>query len=347
MRIDELLKEGESLRETIAETVQPADTIRSFKVYHTSDESRYDLWLLKCQEYLTRYTTPDFCRGFSALASDDITPSNHEKMLSYLIAASQINDEKTEIDAIREAEEAYKKYCEEFGLNPAVSKRLFVEWHTKTVAYLYRLLGEGNVDYQKFKSIDVNQSADELNKLFWAMNSDYNLMLIKAASMESSRVVTPAVIKEKQVEASPNEELAKSEIFISYSHKDVTFKDMLVPHLKVYARQSNSNFWDDTMIGHGEWKKQIEAALKRSNIAILLISDNFLSSDFVINNELPTILKKAESEGTTIVAIVVRPCLFFKSVLSKYQTENPPEQPLSSMSENDIDQLFVKMLSGL
>ena len=348
MRIEELLNEGQTLRDTITETVLPEDTIRSFKIYHSTDEARYDLWLLMCQEYMSRNTTPDFSRAFSAIASGDISPSNHDKMLSFLTAASQIeNNEETEIDAIREAEDAYKSYCEEFANNPAVSKRLFVEWHTKTVAYLYRLLGESNGDYQKFKSIDVNQSAEELNKLFWAINSDYNLMLIKASSVESNRLATTAIIKEVETEEPPVDESVKSEIFISYSHKDAVYKDMLVPHLKVYAQQSNANFWDDTMIGHGEWKKQIEEALKRSNIAILLISDYFLSSDFIINNELPTILKKAESEGTTIVAIVVRPCLFFKSVLSKYQTENPPERPLSSMSENDIDQLFVKMLSGL
>lgn len=347
MRINELLNEGESLRGTITEIAQPEDTIRSFKIYHSTDESRYDVWLLKCQEYLARYTTSDFCRSFSAVASEDVSPSNHEKMLKYLTAASEVNDQKTEIDSIREAEEAYKAEYEQFVNNPAISKRLFIEWHTKTVMYLYRLLGDSNDDYQKFKSIDVNQSAEELNKWFWSINSDYNLLLIKASSMESNRITTPVFIKEEHVKASPKEELTKSEIFISYSHKDTSFKDLLVPHLKVYAQQNNANYWDDTMIGRGEWKKQIEDALNRSNIAILLISDNFLSSDFIINNELPTILTKAEREGTTIVAIVVRPCLFYKSVLSKYQTENPPEQPLSSMSENDIDQLFVKTLSGL
>ena len=211
---------------------------------------------------------------------------------------------------------------------------------------MYRLLGEGNDEYQKYKSIDVNQSADELNKLFWSINSDYNLLLIKAASMESSRISNSNLLADTSIAKMTTNVSIKSEIFISYSHKDVKFKDMLEPHLKVYAQQSNASYWDDTMIGHGEWKQQIEAALKRSNIAILLISDHFLSSDFIIDNELPTILKKAESEGTTIVSIVVRPCLFYKSVLSKYQTENPPEQPLSSMSENDIDSLFVKMLSG-
>mgnify|MGYP003455350402 CR=1 FL=1 len=347
MSIIELLSEGESLRETIVEVAQPVDTIRSFKIYHSTDESRYEVWLLKCQEYLARHTTPDFSRGFSSFASKDITPSNHEKMLRYLTAANQINDEKTELDKIREAEEAYKSGSEQFGSNPAILKRLFVEWHSKTVIYLYRLLGDGNEDYQRIKNIDVNQSAEELNKWFWSINSDYNLLLIKASSMESNRIITPAIIKEEHDEASPKEEPTKSEIFISYSHKDTKYKDLLVPHLKVYAQQNNANFWDDTMIGHGEWKKQIEEALKRSNIAIFLVSDNFLSSDFIINNELPTILTKAVGEGTKVVVIIVRPCMFYKSVLSTYQAENPPEQPLSSMSENDIDQLFVKMLSGL
>lgn len=347
MTINELLKEGESLRNTIREVVQPEDTIRSFKIYQPSDESRYDLWLLECQEYLARFATPDFSRKFAEQSNGEITPSNHDKLLNFLRAASRLNNETSEIDGIREAEQAYSAFCEQLSYNPDVAKRLFIQWHTKTVTYLYRLLGDGNDEYQKFKHIDVNQSADELNKLFWSINSDYNLLLIKASSMDSSRINTNNILAESSsVEISPNISI-KSEIFISYSHKDVKYKDMLEPHLKVYAQQCNASYWDDTMIGHGEWKKQIEAALKRSNIAILLISDHFLSSDFIIDNELPAILKKAESEGTTIVSIVVRPCLFYKSVLSKYQTENPPEKPLSSMSENDIDSLFVKMLSGL
>ena len=347
MGIIELLNEGKSLLETITEISQPADTIRSFKIYQTTEEPRYDLWLLECQEYLARNTSPVFSRAFSVLATEDVSPSNHEKMLNYLTAVSQLESGKTEVDLIREAEEAYKSGCEQFGNSPAVIKRLFVEWHSKTVAYLYRLLGEGNEDYQKFKSIDVSQSPEDLNNWFWTINADYNLMLIKATSMESNRISTPTVIQDAQAAEKANEAPTRSEIFISYSHKDSSFKDLLEPHLKVYAQQNNANYWDDTMIGHGEWKRKIEEALKRSNIAILLVSDNFLSSEFIINNELPTILKKAESEGTTIVAIVVRPCMFYKSVLSKYQTENPPEQPLSSMSENDIDQLFVKMLNGL
>ena len=79
MSIEELLNEGKSLRDTIAETAQPEDTIRSFKIYHSTNEAHYDLWLIKCQEYLSRNTTPDFSRAFSAIASEG-TVSVPEKL---------------------------------------------------------------------------------------------------------------------------------------------------------------------------------------------------------------------------------------------------------------------------
>ncbi len=57
-------------------------------------------------------------------------------------------------------------------------------------------------------------------------------------------------------------------------------------------------FIEPTKIKAGDkWKEKIERALEKSAIAILLISADFLASDFIVDNELPPLLKSAEGKG--------------------------------------------------
>ncbi len=91
-------------------------------------------------------------------------------------------------------------------------------------------------------------------------------------------------------------------VFISYSHEDKAYLDRLRVHLKPLERENLIDTWDDTQIKAGEnWQKVIETALERAAIAILLISPDFLASDFIIDNELPPLLSAAANKGTCIL----------------------------------------------
>ena len=86
-----------------------------------------------------------------------------------------------------------------------------------------------------------------------------------------------------------------SHIFISYSHEDSKYLHRLKVHIKPLERQGLVELWDDTKIKAGDkWEKSIFNALNRSAIAILIISADFLASDFIIENELPPLLEKAK-----------------------------------------------------
>ena len=74
----------------------------------------------------------------------------------------------------------------------------------------------------------------------------------------------------------------KLKVFISYSHKDRVWLDRLRVHLEPLVRDYNLEVWDDTEIDAGkEWSFEIENALKTSQVSVLLISADFLASDFI------------------------------------------------------------------
>ena len=84
-------------------------------------------------------------------------------------------------------------------------------------------------------------------------------------------------------------------------------------------------------------------ALETSRVAILLISANFLASDFIEEHELPTLLERAKAGGTTIIPIILSPCLFTHTSLAAFQAINNPDQPLSKMTHSKQDQVFANL----
>ena len=76
-------------------------------------------------------------------------------------------------------------------------------------------------------------------------------------------------------------------VFISYSRPDRDWLEHLLIFLKPYTRR-NLKIWADPYIQVGdEWRRDISTALSRSCVGVLLVSYNFLASDFIDKEELP------------------------------------------------------------
>jgi len=100
-------------------------------------------------------------------------------------------------------------------------------------------------------------------------------------------------------------------VFISYSHKDETFKDELVIMLASLQRRGIIDAWQDRRIEPGsEWLRSIQAAMNECQIALLLVSSDFLASEFITGNELPELFQKRKISGMRAIPIVVRECLW-------------------------------------
>ncbi|MFI1742862.1 toll/interleukin-1 receptor domain-containing protein [Thalassobellus sediminis] len=140
------------------------------------------------------------------------------------------------------------------------------------------------------------------------------------------------------------DENIRDNVFVSYSHFDKEYLNDIQRHFKPFL--GKINFWDDTKIQPGqEWKKEIEKAISKTKVAILLISTDFLGSEFIATKEIPPLLEAAEKNGAVILTVILKPCLFEEfDTLNKYQAMNPPSKPISKMDENEREELFVNLV---
>ncbi|HXD34446.1 MAG TPA: toll/interleukin-1 receptor domain-containing protein [Pyrinomonadaceae bacterium] len=85
-------------------------------------------------------------------------------------------------------------------------------------------------------------------------------------------------------------------VFISYSHQDEEWLKRLVPHLHALEQAGvGLRVWHDRKIDGGDqWYPEIVEAMEGAAVGILLISANFLSSPFCIQQEVPALLKHQE-----------------------------------------------------
>jgi len=124
-------------------------------------------------------------------------------------------------------------------------------------------------------------------------------------------------------------------VFLCYCHRDVRFMERFEVHIKPQTYRSNIDVWVDTKIRGGQdWRSEIEKALKRAKIAVLLISADFLASDFITKYELPTLLDKAKTDGTVILSVYLSHCYHDPFKLSRFQFINPLDQPLSGLNKH-------------
>jgi len=136
----------------------------------------------------------------------------------------------------------------------------------------------------------------------------------------------------------------RDQIFISYSHADKKLKDELLKHLSPYLRSGAITAWSDEQLAPGgQWFDEIKTALGNTRAAVLLVSPDFLASDFIDKEELGPFLKEAATGGVKILWVPIRASSFEETPLRHFQAVSPPNEPLGAKSKSDRDKAWVKV----
>jgi hypothetical protein len=135
---------------------------------------------------------------------------------------------------------------------------------------------------------------------------------------------------------------AKDQIFISYRHEDTKWREDLEKHLKPYLRAGSIKSWSDKQISPGsEWLTEIKTALTNTKVAVLLVTPDFIASDFIHKIELGPLLEDAKQGGFRILWVPVRASSYKRTVLKDYQAVLDPAQPLANMTDAERDWAWV------
>ena len=136
----------------------------------------------------------------------------------------------------------------------------------------------------------------------------------------------------------------RDQLFISYSHVDRGWVERLQTMIRPLVRSHGLRLWDDSQIPPGaKWREEIETALAAAKVALLLVSSDFLASEFVTNSELPQLLMAAEEEGLRILWVPLRPSLVRRTPIDVYQALLDPGRPLARMDPVEQEEALVEI----
>lgn len=137
----------------------------------------------------------------------------------------------------------------------------------------------------------------------------------------------------------------RTKVFISYSHRDQEWLERLRIHLRPLERRYGVEVWSDTDIRPGsKWREEIEGALTSTKVALLLVSADFIASDFIERHELPPLLQAAETDGAVILPLILSPSMFSGiDELAQFQAVNEVSKPLVNATRGEQEAVLVKL----
>lgn len=141
----------------------------------------------------------------------------------------------------------------------------------------------------------------------------------------------------------------RDQVFVCYSHKNTAWLERLQVHLKPLEREGIIDLWSDLRLELGDqWRKEISKALARAKVALLLVSADFMASDFINRTEVPELLAAAEGGGCRIIPVLVAPSLFMDTpALSRFQHANSGKSTLSEMKPEESERALANLAHSL
>ena len=140
----------------------------------------------------------------------------------------------------------------------------------------------------------------------------------------------------RRVRVGPDERSAGLRVFYSYSHRDERYRDRLEIQLKLLERQGLIQSWHDRRIPPGaEWEDQIDENLERAEIVLLLVSADFLASDYCYKIEMQRALERHDAGEARVIPVIIRDCRWESVPFGKLQALPKGGKPVTKWHPQD------------
>lgn len=125
-------------------------------------------------------------------------------------------------------------------------------------------------------------------------------------------------------------------VFFSYSHKDETLRNHLETHLAMLKRQGVISAWHDRRLVTGDTVDQgINQELERADIILLLVSADFLASDYCYGIEMARALERHALDEARVIPIILRPCDWHQAPFGKLLASPTDGRPVTKWPDPD------------
>jgi hypothetical protein len=136
------------------------------------------------------------------------------------------------------------------------------------------------------------------------------------------------------------------EIFFSYAHEDEALRDELAKHLSILQRLGQIKAWHDRAIDPGEeWADEIDEHLNAADIILLLISSDFMASNYCYDVEMMRAMERHEAGEAVVIPVILRRTNWSNAPFSKLQALPRNAKPVTAWS--DQDEAFLNISEGI
>ncbi|HYV10082.1 MAG TPA: toll/interleukin-1 receptor domain-containing protein [Pyrinomonadaceae bacterium] len=141
-------------------------------------------------------------------------------------------------------------------------------------------------------------------------------------------------------------DLDRVEIFISYSHEDEALLKRLETHLTGLKRAGLITVWHGRKISAGvPWEEEIDKYLSNAQIVLLLVSANFIASDYCYGVEFQRAMERHKQRTARVIAVILSPCRWRDTPLAKLQVSPRGANPVTQWV--DTEQAFVSIADDI
>ncbi len=135
-------------------------------------------------------------------------------------------------------------------------------------------------------------------------------------------------------------------VFFSYAHEDELLRDELAKHLKLLVRQGVIKTWYDRDITAGsEWAGQIDGNMESAQIILLLVSADFLASDYCYDIEMKRAIERHDAGEACVIPIILREVDWYGAPFAKLQALPKNAEPVTGWANRD--QAFADIARGI